>query len=489
MGMDGVPLLTEDMLEARGFSQVTGNVEDVVMCYNDIVLGHKKISELWYNSYGHTSGPQVDKIIQKLLSVFPRLESTNVDDAVNFYDRLQEVGLCYVIAILPFDAVVLTHGFEGLCPPGLGLAKYATMSKAIMELVPRLIPTNLSPQINAILASVRFESNNGYDYLWRVLELTVPGFDPTIPIRVPTWSDCDDIFHFAQAFLLFFRLQAKVKFHYDDRTRSGMFLRAVQSTEFADTVTTLLSHVNSYRQEFDDGYLPSHLRLHGLATSIHQTTQGRLRDIASPRVRRVQHDEYTTGEGVSDNSAFCPSPQVQGVPQVNRTERQSFPRGHAPDDQPRGRGRGGDHRGGDSYDAYSSRNGRSSAATGAPVRGRAPRGPGRLTRPDRNRRPFLPDVQCAACKRVGHVAKHCDMLATAICLERYMKVDLSPSLRDSIEKEWIDRWKERLGNPTQTPRQVLRAYVEELDITVAGLDEQMEWDTWEDDAIDVLPLE
>ncbi len=87
------------------------------------------------------------------------------------------------------------------------------------------------------------------------------------------------------------------------------------------------------------------------------------------------------------------------------------------------------------------------------------------------------------------MAKHCDMLATAICLEHYMKVDLSPSLRDSIEKEWLDRWKERLGNPTKTPRQVLRANVEELDITVAGLDDQMEWDAWEDDAIDVLPTE
>jgi hypothetical protein len=489
MGMNGVTQLTEDILDARGFSQVTGNVDDVVMCYNDIILGHKKITELWYNSYGHTSGPQVDKIIQKSLSVFPRLESTRVDDVVNFYDRLQEVGLCYVIAILPFNAVVLAHGFEGLCPPGLGLAKYATMSKAIIELVPRLVPTNLSPQINAILASVRFESNNGYEYLWRVLELTVPGFDPTIPIRVPTWPEADDIFHFAQAFLLYFRLQAKVKFHYDDRTRSGMFLRAVQSTEFSDTVTTLLSHVNSYRQEFDDGYLPSHLRLHGLATSIHQTTQARLRDIASPRVRRIQHGDYAPDAGALDDGVPFPSPQIQGVPQVHRLERQSFPRGHAPDDQPRGRGGGGEHRGGELYDVSYGRNGRSSTATGAPVRGRPPRGPGRLTRPDRNRRPFLPDVQCAACKRVGHVAKHCDMLATAICLERYMKVDLSPSLRDSIEKEWLDRWKERLGNPTQTPRQVLRAYVEELDITVAGLDDQMDWDTWDDDYIDVLPSE
>ncbi len=55
-----------------------------------------------------------------------------------------------------------------------------------------------------------------------------------------------------------------------------------------------------------------------------------------------------------------------------------------------------------------------------------------------------------------------------------MKHDLSPALRDSIKKEWLDRWKERLGNPTKTPRQVLCAYMEELDITVAGLDNQME---------------
>jgi len=80
------------------------------------------------------------------------------------------------------------------------------------------------------------------------------------------------------------------------------------------------------------------------------------------------------------------------------------------------------------------------------------------------------------------------MLATAICIERYMKVDLSPQLRDSIEKEWLDCWKERLGNPSQTPRQILRAYVEELDITVAELDDQMDWDTWDED-IDVVPSE
>ena len=58
------------------------------------------------------------------------------------------------------------------------------------------------------------------------------------------------------------------------------------------------------------------------------------------------------------------------------------------------------------------------------------------------------------------------MLAAAICLERYMKHDLTTSSWDSIEKDWLKRWTERLGNPDRTPRQVMRTYVEDLDITV-----------------------
>ncbi len=272
-----------------------------------------------------------------------------------------------------------------------------------------------------------------------------------------------------------------MKFHYDDRTRSGMFLRAIQLTEFADTVTTLLSHVNLYWMEYDDGYLPPHLCLYGLATSIHQTMQGWLRDVISPHVRRVLEDD-----DLLDGREFLSNlPRVQGVPRVNRMgsdDRQ------ASDNYTRGCG-GSDSRGGNMHDVSHGRHLPPSEGTPAQGRGCIPRGPGRLARPDHNRRPFLPDVQCAACKRVGHVAKHCDMLANAICLERYMKHDMSPAIRDSIEKEWLDRWQERLGHPTNTPRQVLRAYVEELDITVAGLDDQMEWDTWEDDDAEAPQVE
>ena len=142
-----------------------------------------------------------------------------------------------------------------------------------------------------------------------------------------------------------------------------------------------------------------------------------MRDVISPRVRRL-------------------STMVQGIPTVHRVDRDDCQRvGFKERD------------GGGKFDREYRSRGRPDATRTPRERQRAPANPGRLARPDRNRRPFLPDIQCAACKRVGHVAKHCDMLATAICLERYMKRDMSDSVRDAIEKDWLARWKERLDNP------------------------------------------
>jgi hypothetical protein len=71
------------------------------------------------------------------------------------------------------------------------------------------------------------------------------------------------------------------------------------------------------------------------------------------------------------------------------------------------------------------------------------------------------------------------MLATAICIDRYLKNELSAAIRDTIKWEWLDCWRKELGNPDQMPRQVLQAYVEDLDITVAQLDASMDWECWD----------
>ena len=169
------------------------------------------------------------------------------ENVFDFYDRLQESTTALVIALMPFDAIMLTNRFKGFCVPALGIRRYQLMGRALMELFPRLIPDSLSPQINAVLSSIRYESNNGYDYLWHVIELTVPGFDPVVPIQIPAWSNADDVFSFAQMYLLYFRLQSKQNFHYNNRTHSSIFLCAIQFSDFADTVTNTFCRVSNLK--------------------------------------------------------------------------------------------------------------------------------------------------------------------------------------------------------------------------------------------------
>ena len=92
-GMDGCDNLTEEFLQDCGYAHIKALIQDVVVCFNDIILVHNKVRELWYNAYAHTSGPQVDKILHKSISVFPQLASMRVKDVVGFYDRLQEVSM------------------------------------------------------------------------------------------------------------------------------------------------------------------------------------------------------------------------------------------------------------------------------------------------------------------------------------------------------------------------------------------------------------
>ena len=130
---------------------------------------------------------------------------------------------------------------------------------------------------------VRMESENGYDLLWRVMALSVPGFDPTRQVKIPAWDD-DDIFDFALSFLLYFRLQAKKGVIQDDRTNSISFLNAITEPAYADAITTLMTCITNYVSGIDDGYLPPNLCIMGLATQLHTNARTRVHGVI-PRVR------------------------------------------------------------------------------------------------------------------------------------------------------------------------------------------------------------
>jgi hypothetical protein len=148
-------VLTHTILIKYGYNKIA--LSDVITCHNNIIAVHCRVRELWYNPTTHTCGPQIDLIVTKSLKLLPTLDLTTSDMVVDFYDRLQESTTGLTIAMMPFDTVMLSNQFEGLCIPGLGINHYHLMSKALMELLPCLIPGSFSPQINAALALVQYE--------------------------------------------------------------------------------------------------------------------------------------------------------------------------------------------------------------------------------------------------------------------------------------------------------------------------------------------
>ena len=94
---------------------------------------------------------------------------------------------------------------------------------------------------------------------------------------------------------------------------------------------------------------------------------------------------------------------------------------------------------------------------------------------------------CDACRRTGHVAANCDVLAIALFIEKYKK-DLSADVKDRIESDWITRWRGSLGNPNRKPQRVMKAYLDLMDMTMDDLDNQMCWDCWPDEEIEPVDV-
>jgi hypothetical protein len=184
--------------------------EDVVLCFNDIISLHAKVIASWSNTRYQQSGPSVERIIEKVVpTVLPRLDGLTTAEMVLFYDNLQKISSVYLLPLMPFDAINLWLGFEGLCPPGLGVHCYADICCALMEVLPRLLPCSISRVSTAVLIT-RAENGNGFALQWEILDLSVPGFDLTLQILAPICLDFLDILDFCHAFLLYFHLQAKL---------------------------------------------------------------------------------------------------------------------------------------------------------------------------------------------------------------------------------------------------------------------------------------
>ena len=49
-GMDGGKTLSEKLIQDCGYGHIKALVDDIIVCFNDIILVHHKVCEIWYNS-------------------------------------------------------------------------------------------------------------------------------------------------------------------------------------------------------------------------------------------------------------------------------------------------------------------------------------------------------------------------------------------------------------------------------------------------------
>jgi hypothetical protein len=97
------------------------------------------------------SEPSVEQIMEKAMPLFKKLVGVTTADLVHFYDDFQKTGGIYLLLFMPFDAVSLKLGFEGLCPPGLGIDRYAAIAAVLMEVILRLLPNHIA-RLSTIIA-------------------------------------------------------------------------------------------------------------------------------------------------------------------------------------------------------------------------------------------------------------------------------------------------------------------------------------------------
>jgi hypothetical protein len=79
---NGVAQLDASFLELCGFHMIS--TDNVVTCYNDIIVAHRRICESWLNPIANTYGPQVKWILLKSFKLFRKLESTATAEVIDF---------------------------------------------------------------------------------------------------------------------------------------------------------------------------------------------------------------------------------------------------------------------------------------------------------------------------------------------------------------------------------------------------------------------
>jgi hypothetical protein len=200
------------------------------------------------------------------------------------------------------------------------------------------------------------------------------------------------------------------------------------------------------------------LCINGIATAIHTNAANRVHDVAPglPRVRRALGNAGYESWAPSDffNDVDLPLCAIQGyLSQVYRVDKGWDHVRPSPGGQPYDRG-GSAGRSSHGYGClpscdWNSRNNDRDGGRPSPC--------DLAIRLDQNHCVFLRNVQCDACKQIGHIATNCDILAMALFLDKYIRQSPSDKDKHKVESAWLRKHKDKLGLPQRPPSQVMKA--------------------------------
>jgi hypothetical protein len=77
------------------------------------------------------------------------------------------------------------------------------------------------------------------------------------------------------------------------------------------------------------------------------------------------------------------------------------------------------------------------------------------------------------------------MLAVTLFVDCHTKADLMEAERSNVEQKWLAHWKDKLGQPAQMPRQVMRTYCKTYNISLDDVDSTVDWECWPVDSDDL----
>lgn len=224
MGQFGTNDLQPDDFYRLGFS-------DPEMAYDTIAPIHKRVMDGWESNSrydGYHRGPDASKVLSS--TAFKPLESLNQDDIISWYDNFASVAESYRMALIPFAQIVMTQGYKGLCPPGVGKGKFNEMGRVMsLLLTTKLLPMDDDSELSHALKLAKDKTNpNGYKILHMLLKKTVPAFDEEqINLTWPTYAEYDNIFKYAEAIQNVLVMSTKRNRHVDPKVAATDFLNTI----------------------------------------------------------------------------------------------------------------------------------------------------------------------------------------------------------------------------------------------------------------------